>query len=87
MAMSKKLRAKGGSYRNTYDGGTDRRGFYMIQEDMSEPSNAPRENKSIMYPYVECGGVYANDSVNLSDKDSSEMASKMRSQLIKDSIF
>lgn len=55
---------------------------YMITENMSEPSNMPRGNRSIEYGDVACGGAMANDSVRESDKDSSQMASKLKSQLV-----
>lgn len=82
-----KNRTKDGMYKNTYGDMSDRRGAYMIEDDMNMPSCAPRDARSIEYGYVACGGVYANDSVNISDKVSSEMATKMNSQLLKDTIF
>lgn len=78
-------RKKGKTYSQTV--GNSNNGKYMISEDMSAPSNMPRESKSVMYPYVDCGGVYAGDSVDMSDRVSSNMAKKMRDQLIKDTIF
>lgn len=55
---------------------------YMIQENMSEPSNMPRGNKSMMYADVECGGSMADDSVRESDRQSDEMARKLKKQLV-----
>lgn len=54
---------------------------YMLSEEMSAPSNMPRGNKSIDYAYVTCGGVMADDSVSMSDKESDQMASKLHKQL------
>lgn len=78
---------KNGMYANSYGDKSDRRGEYMIREDMSEPSNMPRRNKSVYYADVDCGGVMVNDSVRASDKQSSEMARKLKSQLVKEDIF
>lgn len=78
---------KSGMYKNSYGDMADRRGKYMISEDMSEPSNMPRGNKSIYYSNVECGGSYVNDSVDSSDRQSDAMSRKMRMQMIKEDIF
>lgn len=83
--MAKK---KDGMYANSYDSaGADRRGAYMIGENMSEPSNMPRGNKSVYYPDIECGGMYVDDSVNASDRDSSMMSRGLRAQALKERIF
>lgn len=67
---------------NYKQGNGKQEGSYMIDEAMSEPSNMPRSNKSIMYADVSCGGEMANDSVNYSDRNSDEMASKLKKQKI-----